>query len=253
MINNYPTVYKKLVINKYYNKDCHVNELLERYNISNGSLYNWINKSVKNISLDKQKYTRQSKYTPSIKCFIRAYVLRYKAFKYNNLITLIRKKYNIESSKSSIYRILGKMNIVYKKARRRLIYNKNKINKQRKQFKKTINKISIDDIISIDETSVDNQLYPLYAWGKKGECIEMTRTAVKSRYTIITAISKDKIIHYDIIKNSANALNFKSFLETLETKGIHNKYLLLDNARIHIQYLYLAKNKINFILFAMLK
>ena len=50
---------------------------------------------------------------------------------------------------------------------------------------------------------------------------------------IICAINNKKIIHFKIIKGSANANIFKNFLEELIQKGIHNKYLLLDNARIH--------------------
>ncbi len=104
---------------------------------------------------------------------------------------------------------------------------------KRKEFIKKVSKINLDDIISIDETSIDNQLYPLYGWGTKGIHVETIRNAVRSRYSVITAISKNKVIHYEIIKNSTNALHFKSFIETLVKKGITNTYLLMDNARIH--------------------
>jgi len=233
MINNYPTVYKKLVVNKYNNRKVKIKELLDNYNISNGSLYNWIHKSKNNQSLDKEVYNKQSKYTPEIKCYIRAYVLRTHTFNCNKLITLIKKKYRITSSKTSIYRILSQMKIVKKKVRRKLIYNKDLIKIKRNNFKKTIANINVNDIISIDETSVDNQLYPLYGWSLKGRRIIMQRNAVKLRYSVIMAINNNKIIHYEIIKNSANAIQFKNFINTLVDKGVNNKYLLVDNARIH--------------------
>ena len=113
-----------MIINKYLNKDCTVNELLKRYDVSKGSLYNWNNKVNNKLSLDKKAYIKKSKYTPEIKCFIRAYVLKYKSFKYLNLIALIKKRYNVVASKTCIYRILSEMNITYKKVRKRLIYKK---------------------------------------------------------------------------------------------------------------------------------
>ena len=61
----------------------------------------------------------------------------------------------------------------------------------------------------------------------------MKREINKKRYTIISAINEKKIVHYEIIKNSANAIDFKNFIINLVNKGINNKYLLLDNARIH--------------------
>ena len=233
MTNSYPKIYKRLVLNKYLNRDCSINELVTRYNISKGSLYNWKHNNDNGKSLDKKSYMKKSKYTAEIKCFIRAYVLKYKSFKCINLISLIKRRYTVKTSKSSIYRILDKMKLTYKKTRRKLIYKKSLIKKKRKEFIKKISKLNLDDIISIDETSIDNQLYPLYAWGPKGTRIETVRNAVRLRYTIITAISKNKIIHYEIIKNSTNSVHFKNFIETLVKKGICKKYLLMDNARIH--------------------
>ncbi len=119
MTNSYPVIYKRLVINKYLTRDYSINELSIRYNISKGSLYNWKHKNDNGITLDKKSYTKKSKYTAEIKCFIRAYVLKYKSFKCINLISLIKRHYNIDTSKSSIYRILEKMNITYKKNKKK--------------------------------------------------------------------------------------------------------------------------------------
>ncbi|ARF09745.1 transposase [Indivirus ILV1] len=251
MVNLFPKIYKKLVINKYLDRDCPVTEIAKRYNVSKGSIYNWKRKNDKGLNLNKEKYTKKSKYTSEIKCFIRAYVLKYKLFKYLNLISLIKRHYNVSASKTCIYEILSKMNITYKKVRRRLIYNKKLIMQKRKEFIKKVSKLQLDDIISIDETSIDNQLYPLYSWGLKGKRIEVSRNAVKTRYTVITAISKDKIIHYEIIKKSASALHFKKFIEDLIISGVSNKILLMDNARIHHakivkDYINTTNNKILF-------
>ena len=89
MINNYPLIFKKTVTNKYIKKDSKIKNILETFHISNGSLYNWINKD-KNNNLDgKKKYTRCSKYLPHIKCYIRSYVLMHISFDMNKLISLL--------------------------------------------------------------------------------------------------------------------------------------------------------------------
>ncbi len=139
----------------------------------------------------------------------------------------------INTSKSGIYKVLSTMKITRKKVKRKLNNGNKDIKSIQLAFLKIVDNIDSCNIISIDETSVDTQLYPLYGWSQKGKKIIMLREAVKKRYTIITAISNDKIIHYDIIKNSANAIDFKNFLINLVNKGINDKYLLVDNVRIH--------------------
>ena len=233
MVNNYPEFFKRLVVNKYNDRKIKISKLLDTYNISNGSLYNWINKVKCNESLIKKQYNKKSKYTGAIKCYIRSYVIRNHTFDYRKLLLLIQRKYNVTASKSSIYRILANMTITRKRVRRKLIYKKKNIIISRRKFKETIKLINGDDIISIDETSIDNQLCPIYGWSPKGKRIIINRNAVKERYTIITAISKEKIIHHNIIKGSADANHFRTFIMNLVNKGIENKHLLVDNARIH--------------------
>jgi len=56
----------------------------------------------------------------------------------------------------------------------------------------------------------------------------------KKRFTIIMAITNKRVIHYTIITNSANAKDFKNFiLDTNKKYNLKNKYILMDNARIH--------------------
>ena len=61
-------------------------------------------------------------------------------------------------------------------------------------------------------------------------------------------MSNSKVLHYKIINNSANAIIFLDFIRELNVT--ENKYILLDNARIHhskkIQE-YIQANNINFL------
>ena len=66
--------------------------------------------------------------------------------------------------------------------------------------------------------------------------------SVRIRFTIICAISNKKIIAYKIIKGSSKATDFLDFIKN-DLEGQHNKYFLLDNARIH--HAKIVKNYIN--------
>lgn len=243
-INNYPLTYKKRVIEFYNNRDEYtINNLLDIFNISNGTLYNWINKNKTNELKEKKKYNKISKYTPEIKCYIRSYVLRNKIFDYKKLIKLINKKYNVTAGKTKIYEILKEMDLTRKRINKRFFYgdqNKHKI--KLKNFKTQIKSIKMTDIISIDETSIDTRIIPIYGWSTKGKKIELKVNALKKRYTVICGISNTKLVYHKIINGSANATDFKDFLININ-KMVNNKYFLLDNARIH--HSKLVKNYIN--------
>lgn len=95
--------------------------------------------------------------------YIITYVLKYKQVNCNRLISLIKLKFDKEISKSSIYKTLKNNNISRKKIKTRIIIkNKRKHNKLKKIFKNKIKKINLDNIISIDETSIDTHISSKY-------------------------------------------------------------------------------------------
>ena len=179
---------------------------------------------------------RISKVTPSIRCYIRNYVIRRINFKYKLLIKNIKKKYDVMISKSYIYSLLKQMNIKNKKIYYKLLpKNKQKRNEQIKLFKKKIKNIPMDQIISLDETSIDTHINYKYGWGLKGKTIRIKQISNRKRYTVICAIDYNKILHIKIILGSANGEIFLDFIKSLINAKIKNKktYILLDNARIH--------------------
>jgi transposase len=206
-------------------------QIIQVFNISKQSIYNW--KANKNNTGTYK--TRDSKYTPEIRIFIRQYVISKINFSMNTLISKIQKKFKIYSSKSSIYNILKTLHITNKKIRKKTILKNTKFIKQQiLHFKKNIKNIPKNKIISIDESSYDTHLSPNYGWSKVGKPIIKIQSNKYKRYTIICAISNQKIIYYTIIKGSSNAVMFKDFLENVITKTNDNyATILLDNARIH--------------------
>ncbi|AYV77116.1 MAG: HTH and integrase core domain protein [Barrevirus sp.] len=142
MVNNYPLIYKIRVC-AYYHKNkklTSINEILKIFSVSNGSLYNWLALYDIGELKEKKQYTKVSIFTPAIKCFIRSYILKYANFDYNKLIKSIKRKYDVPISKSSLYDIIGKLNITRKKFKMRIVPNKNKYKKQKREFKKKIKK-----------------------------------------------------------------------------------------------------------------
>ena len=237
MVNFHPLVIKELAI-KYYNssKKTTIKQTLTNYNISNGSLFRWIKlKKNNNLLENKQIYNKKTKITPVIKCYIRTYILRKLHFDYKLLLNLIKTKFKISISKSSLYNIISKLNLTRKKIKKEtIVKNKIKHNRDIRNFKKSINGISLDKIISIDESHFDNEISSIYGWSLKGtEIRQKMHLKKKVRYTLICAVNNKKVVHSMIIKGSANAEIFKEFIKELDKKTDRNVYLLLDNARIH--------------------
>jgi len=241
--------FKEKVVECYNKKLYKIKELLNIFQISNGTLYNWI-KNYNSKTLDRKQ--KEEKLTCVAKCYIRSYVINRINFKYVKLISLLHKKYKINISKSTLYNCLNKLKITRKKIRKRIMYtSKDKKKIQLTNFKKEIINENLSNIISIDETSVDTHISNDYGWSVKGKRIETFMKYQRVRYTVISAISNKKIILNKIIKGAANGQIFLDFIiELLQLIG-PNKSILLDNARIHHSLLLKAymENKCNKIIY----
>ena len=234
MVNNYPLIFRLTVISYYNLKKSPIKELLIIFNISKSSLYNWLKDYRLGKLSEKKRYKKRSKFTSEIKIYIKKYVLSRKIFNYKRLINLIKKKFNTNISKSSLYNVLKNLEITYKRVKRKMIYGaKNKLMERKKEFQKTIKKVNFSDIIYIDETSIDTRMMPIYGWSNKGNKLTHEVNANKKRYTIICAINNKKVIYYEIVKNSVDKIIFRKFIEKLFNIGINNKKIVLDNACIH--------------------
>jgi len=128
--------FKEKVIECYNKKIYKIKELLDIFQISNGTLYNWIKKYDSNTLKRKLK---EEKTTAVMKCYICSYVISRINFKYKKLILLLFKKYKIHISKSTLYNCISKLKITKKKIRKRFIYTpKNKREIQIRDFKNEI-------------------------------------------------------------------------------------------------------------------
>jgi transposase len=233
-MNNYPLFFKICVVNQYLRKDIPVGKLLTIYNISKSSLYNWIKLYNTNLLQEKKKYTKKSKYTDDVKQYIKKYVVKRKIFNYKKLIRLVNNKFKITISKTAIYDILKNMGVTHKRMKKILTGSDEiKLERQREEFRNTITNIDTNNVICIDETSIDSCMIPVHGWSLSGERVCHKVNATKKRYSIICAISNKKVIYYKLVKENVDAVIFKNFMEHLYENHIHGHKIVLDNARIH--------------------
>lgn len=223
------------IIRKCVSKQFHIN-----------SLYNWI----KNIDIKKRNFYN-FKITDDIEKFI------IDSLNSNNFISakkikiLIKDKFNVSLSKTSIYSIYKKNNFTFKK--NTIITNPLTIEKQNKQIlevKNKINNVEQNNIISIDEMSISLNSKPYFGWSLKGiKCISINKNRIvdNKRYSLLVASSNSKIINYSIVKGSFNTLKFTNFIKKIHK---NNFVYFIDNAIIHKSKFfnnYCLNNKINII------
>jgi transposase len=104
-----------------------------------------------------------------------------------------------------------------------------------KEFFDNVGKFNLDNIISIDETSVSTSLGFNYCRNYLGKrCkIKTDDNAVFTKYSLVVAISNKKCIDYELYdKGSVNAERFNEFITRI-CKNYKNKLIILDNGQIH--------------------
>ena len=138
-------------------------------------------------------------------------------------------------SKSSICRLLKENNISRKRIRNRIVCKDiNKIMIERNNFANNLNSNDFNNYISIDESSFCISDVKLYGYSKKNKEIKKIykHKHNKERYSILTAISNNKIVGYKIYQGSLNANGYLDFIKDHKTE-FENKTLLQDNVRLH--------------------
>ncbi len=109
--------------------------------------------------------------------------------------------------------------------------------KEVKAFFNKIKKYNINNIISIDETSIKSAMVKEYCRTIKGKrCyFKTTDNKVFRKYTLLMAISTKGVVAYKFYeKGGSNKDRFLEFLQNNILSKMKNKLLLFDNARSHI-------------------
>ena len=110
------------------------------------------------------------------------------------------------------------------------------INKNIKEFYKEVKKYKIEDIICIDETSINALQNRYHCYNDIGKrCVIKTQSQeVFKKYTGIFAISSNGIEGWELYeKGGINVDRLYNFLEQNITSKYKNKLIILDNASSH--------------------
>lgn len=125
------------------------------------------------------------------------------------------------------------------------------INDKLKEFYKEIKKHKLEDIICIDETSVNALMKRNHCYSEVGKrcVIKTTSQEVFKKYTAIFAINTNGVIGWELYeKGGIDSDRLSIFLEKFITKKYKNKLIILDNASSHrnekIKELINKKNKL---------
>ena len=154
----------------------------------------------------------------------------------NNLKTKIKKKFDKSICCKTVSNYLKIINYKKKRAVKKLYKNNLKEYFQEKnKFFNNIQKIKKEDIICIDESCINGELYLKYGWIKRNKKLikYIKRNTIPKKMSLIMAINQKGIIKYELYKEkSINTKIFKKFITEL-LKNIKNKYILMDNINFH--------------------
>lgn len=241
-----------LFLEKYINGN-KITNISKELNISRKTAYNWIEKYNSNlenkISVINNITIRKTNKKKLYENQIINYVNNNEGCTLNNLYEHLKK----DISKSTIINVLKEHKISHKKIKNNIIGKEmNKIIDDRKKFSNELNKEDFMNGIHIDESSININDYKNYGYSKLGKKIKffIKHKRTKEKITLLKAISKNKIIHYELIDENVNSEIYLNFIKNIIEKNPEylNKTLFQDNARIHhskIVKKYSKKHNIN--------
>ena len=232
----------KLKAVNYYHKIKNYVKVCEVFECSERSLKRWVERYDKNKNVNRKtrklgSYKLEKQHIQFIKETLR----KHSDIQMNFLQELLKSKFpKLDISRQYLSDIIRDNNITRKRATFKHFpktYRGNIRNEQQelKEFFDVINKFKLEDIISIDETSVSTSLTYNYCRAFLGDrCIKKTRNnEVFKKYSLVVAINNKKCIVSELYQNGAvNAERFNEFLKNICSK-VKGKLFVLDNGQIH--------------------
>ena len=202
----------------------------------------WVERYDKNKNVDRKtrklgSYKLEKQHIQFIKETLR----KHSDIQMNFLQELLKSKFpKLDISRQYLSDIIRANNITRKRATFKHFpktYRGNIRNEKEelKEFFDVINQFKLEDIISIDETSVSTSLTHNYCRAFLGDrCIKKTtNNEVFKKYSLVVAINNKKCIASELFQNGAvNAERFNDFLKNICSK-VKGKLFVLDNGQIH--------------------
>ena len=105
----------------------------------------------------------------------------------------------------------------------------------RTQFLQELKNVDLQKCVYLDETGIDDNEIPSFAWGPIGERIfDMKQAERTNRYSILAALSNNKIIAPIVFEGTCFRELFETYLETeLLPVLASGTVIIMDNAAFH--------------------
>jgi transposase len=166
----------------------------------------------------------------------------------------IKTKFNTVLGKSSIYNVLHKYNLTYKKItiKTNPLKSDNELILKQK-VKKEIKEVNKNNLSSYDEMAIYINDVPYKGWSKRGKkciIINTNNTVIPKRITLGMCITRDKNIDFTLTEGSLKSNKFINFINKVKTNTKNKLTFFLDNASIHRSKLfnkYVKENQIKLI------
>jgi len=233
----------KIYAVKYYLQKHTQKETCDIFDCSPRSLMRWVERYNKEKSI-KIHYRNPISYkVKKIHInFIKNEINKDKSITLNELLIKFKNEFpNFSISLMHLYRIIKDNYISLKLLRLRhepiKRFGKNiNIKEKLNDFYKEIEKYKLEDIICIDETSINSLQLRKYCYSNVGKrCVIKTQSQeVFKKYTGVFAISIDGVIGMELYeKGGIDTEKLIIFLEKFITNKYKNKVIILDNASSH--------------------
>lgn len=234
--------YKLSAVKYFLTNDASQLKVCRIFECSPRSLMRWVNKyeKHKNIKRDEKVPIAYKVKQIHVK-FILNELNKNKTITTNDLLINLQKKFpNLSLSQVHVSRIIKDNNISLKNTKLRHVpitrFGKSiDVNQMLKTFYEKVNKYSLNDIICIDETSINALQVRKQCYSKVGrKCVIQTDSQeVFKKYTAIFAISTHGVIGFELYeKGGIDTQRLTTFINNHLSK-YKNKLIILDNASSH--------------------
>lgn len=235
--------YKLSAVQYYLVEDVSQVGTCKIFNCSPRSLMRWVEQyeSQNNIKRHNRKPIAYKVHKEHVK-YLLDEIKKNKTITMNDLLVKLKKKFkDLSLSRYHVSRIMNDNNITLKITHVRHEPTKRfgkdiNISEQLKNYYAKIKKYNLDDIICIDETSINALQVRHHCYNELGKrCTIKTQSQdVFKKYTAIFAISTKGVIGWKLYdKGGIDSNRLKEFLEENITTKYKNKLIILDNASSH--------------------
>ena len=235
--------YKLSAVKYYVSHSKNQVQTCKIFGCSERSLMRWVDKykSTNNITRKKRDY-KAYKITNSHISFIKQQLKQNKTITMDELLAKLKTKYpDLTLSRVHLGRVVRDINITLKQTRLRHVpktrYKKPIVIKnQIKEFYSKVKQYNLNDIICIDETSLNSFMIRRKCYEELGKrCVVKTESQeIFKKYTGIFAISSKGVIGYDVYKKGGIDSNrMVDFINKFINGKYKNKLIILDNASSH--------------------